>query len=130
MGVRFNIDKDKIELILEYNFSVDDVIQKADRAISQTVSPLPILVDTTNSYEIKPEEDLEKFAKYLGTKKDHIVPRLAILVSHAVRFGIGRQVGAYLEYHGIESEPFYDKVEALNWLSEKGCDYAGRDKNL
>jgi predicted neutral ceramidase superfamily lipid hydrolase len=119
MGVRFNIDKDKIELILEYNFSVDDVIHTADDAISQTVSPLPILVDTTNSYETKPQEDLEEFANYLGTKREHIVPRVAILVSHEVRFGIGRQVGAYLELNDIENKPFYDKVEALDWLSEK-----------
>ncbi len=119
MNVRFNIDKDKIELILENNFLVDDVIHVADIAISQTDSPLPLLVDVTHSNELKSGEELKKFADFLGRKKDYIVPRVAVLVSQVVRFGTGRQVGTYLELCGIDSRPFYDRLEALKWLSKR-----------
>ena len=116
MSVRFNIDKDKIELVLEKEFSVDDVIHAADSAISQSDSPLPLLVDVTNSNELKSGDELKKFADFLGSKKEHIVPKLAILVANIGRFGTGRQVGTYLEFCGIESNPFYDKDKALLWL--------------
>ena len=119
MGVKYNIDNEKIELFLENNFSIDDVINSTQKALDQITSPLPILVDVSHSAELKTAEELNKFANFLSHQKDKIVPRLAIVVAQAVRYGTGRQVGAYLEMRDIENKPFYDRSQAIAWLLGK-----------
>ena len=119
MGVRFNIDNEKIEVVLENNFSVDDAISVVEDAISQISSPLPLLADVTHSTELNPAQDLERFADFLGKKRNNFGPRVAILVAHKVRYGTGRQIGAHFGMHDIDSHPFYDKTQALKWLLEE-----------
>ena len=119
MSVKYNIDNDKIELLLENSFSIDEVLSTTQEALNKITSPLPILVDVTRSEELKSGQELEKFAQFLRSNKDKITPRLAIVVAQAVRYGTGRQVGAHLEMGGIVSKPFYDKNQALVWLLGK-----------
>ncbi len=119
MSVKYNIDNDKIELLMEDSFSIDEILSTIQEALNEITSPLPILVDVTRSEELKSGQELEKFAQFLRSKKDKITPRLAIVVTQTVRYGTGRQVGTYLEMCGIESKPFYDKNQALVWLLGK-----------
>jgi hypothetical protein len=119
MSVKYTIDNEKIELLLENNFSIGEVVSSTQKALNKTTSPLPILVDVSHSAELKSVEELEKFVDFLNQNKDKIVPRLAIVVAQPVRYGTGRQIGVYLETAGIESKPFYDRNQALAWLFGK-----------
>jgi hypothetical protein len=116
MGVEYRVDDQKIEIILGENYSVGEVIDATERALEQAHKPLPILVDVTKSTEYQKEGALAQYADFLSTQHALIVPRLALVVAQAVRYGIARQLGAYLELKGIESLPFYDRDQAIHWL--------------
>lgn len=116
MGVNFIVDEDKIELKLENEYTHLDVIKGLSKALDSISYPVPILVDVTKSSELKDTEELSAFAKYLAGRRKEIIPRLAVVVGEEVRYGIARQLGAYLELGDIKAMPFYDRSQAIEWL--------------
>jgi hypothetical protein len=116
MGVRFIVDDEKLELKLENEYTHIDVIDALSKALDMTTQPLPVLVDVTKSYELKDTHELSVFARFLAGRREEIVPRLAVVVSQEIRYGIARQLGAYLEMGGIKARPFYERDQAMDWL--------------
>lgn len=116
MGVNFIVDDEKIELKLENQYTHNEVIDALSKALEIAPHPLPILVDVTDSSELKDAEELSAFARFLAGRRVDIVPRLAVVVSQEIRYGIARQLGAYLEMAGVKAKPFYDRNQAMDWL--------------
>ena len=118
MSVKYKIDSEKIEILFKNNFSIADLLDTVQKALDQTSTPLPILVNSSNSTEIKSEEQLLEFVRFLSQNKEKIVPRIAIYAIQTVRYGTARQIGTYFEMDGIKSEAFYNRNDAINWLLE------------
>ena len=116
MSVNCKIDSEKIEILFENNFSLSEMITAVQEALDQAKKPLPILINASNSTDMKSEVEIREFSKFLNRNKSRFIPRIAILVVQEVRYGTARQIGAFFEMGGIESEPFYSRDDAIVWL--------------
>ncbi len=75
-----------------------------------------VLINVTDSEEIPPLEVIEQISSILSGGRKKLGSRIAIVVAQTVRYGRARQLGMLLEYAGIQSQPFYDRKTAVEWL--------------
>ncbi|UCD25029.1 MAG: hypothetical protein JSW51_03655 [Gemmatimonadota bacterium] len=74
------------------------------------------MINVTDSEEIPALDVIRLIAATLNANSDKVATRLAVLLANEVRYGRARQLGVLLEAGGIESEPFYEKEAAVEWL--------------
>ena len=75
-----------------------------------------LLIDVTASDTLPPSQALRGIAKIIAQRAEKLRGRMAVLVAHEVRYGLARQLGAWLEQDGIDVRPFHDRDEAITWL--------------
>ena len=121
MGIRHLIENDTVEVIVDGQFALEELLEGFRQMLADEKLPSRalILINVTESKILPPSQVIEQIATLLGTKRDRLGNRLAVLVSHTVRFGIARQLGAFLENSDINAQPFYDRKTAIEWLQCK-----------
>ena len=118
MAVTFRVEPDHLELKLVGPVALDDVIANLDAGLQQPAveAPVRLLIDVTASELVPDQDGLRRIATLISTDFASREGRVAVLVAEELRFGLARQIGAYLENHGIAARPFWERSAALSWL--------------
>ena len=127
MGISTEVMDDYTEVIVRDQVSPEELFSGFDRALSlnKENTGLPVahgsnlLINVTESEVLPPISVIERVAGIIAHAHGGFTGRVAILVSQKVRYGRARQLGVFLAEHGITSEPFYVRDEALIWLKNK-----------
>ena len=80
----------------------------------------PLLIDVSASETLPPGEALQAIASILATSCDRLGARIAVLVATPVRYGLARQLGAWLDPCGLSVRPFHERAAAVEWLRGVG----------
>ena len=118
MGILHRIDGNIVEIIVAGHFSIDELLTGFSLMLEDEHLPSNslVLVNVTDSEEIPPFEVIKQISLILSAGREKIGSRIAILVANTVRYGRARQLGMLLEYAGLQSQPFYDRKTAVEWL--------------
>ena len=118
MGILHRIDGDIVEIIVAGHFSIDELLTGFRLMIEDEHLPPNslVLINVTDSEEIPPFEVIKQISMILSAGSKKLGSRIAIVVAQTVRYGRARQLGMLLEYAGLQSQPFYDRKTAVEWL--------------
>ncbi|MGC1454484.1 MAG: hypothetical protein WA946_04780 [Nitrospirota bacterium] len=118
MGILHRIDGDIVEIIVAGHFSIDELLTGFRLTIEDEHLPPNslVLINVTDSEEIPPFEVIKQISMILSAGSKKLGSRIAIVVAQTVRYGRARQLGMLLEYAGLQSQPFYDRKTAVEWL--------------
>lgn len=118
MSVSHNIKGNIAVINIEGHFTLDELLDGFRQTLNDNdlKQNTHIMINGSKSKELPPTEILLKISEILCEGKDKFSCRLAILVSQNVRFGMARQLGAFLDSHNVSTRPFYDHDEAVEWL--------------
>jgi hypothetical protein len=118
MGILHRIDGDIVEIIVAGHFSIDELLNGFRLMIEDEHLPPNslVLINVTDSEEIPPFEVIKQISMILSAGSKKLGSRIAIVVAQTVRYGRARQLGMLLEYAGLQSQPFYDRKTAVEWL--------------
>lgn len=118
MGILHRIDGDIVEIIVAGHFSIDELLTGFRLMIEDEHLPPDslVLINVTDSEEIPPFEVIKQISMILSAGSKKLGSRIAIVVAQTVRYGRARQLGMLLEYAGLQSQPFYDRKTAVEWL--------------
>lgn len=122
MGITHQINEDIVEIIVQGQLTIEELLSGFRRVLADDDLPRQarVLINVTASDVIPSVEAMHRIAAVLCSRRERVAPRLAVLVTHAVRFGKARQLGAMLEFEGLAVQPFYDRSQALLWLLGDG----------
>lgn len=122
MAVTFRVLEDHIELRPVGAVTVDDVIEQLNAALldPSVAEPVRLLIDVTESKLVPDQNGLRRIATIIAADFDSRDGRVAVLVAEKLRFGMARQIGAYLEGSGIRARPFWELAAAASWLQTGG----------
>ncbi len=118
MGILHRIDGDIVEIIVAGHFSIDELLTGFRLMIEDEHLPPDslVLINVTDSEELPPFEVIKQISMTLSAGSKKLGSRIAIVVAQTVRYGRARQLGMLLEYAGLQSQPFYDRKTAVEWL--------------
>jgi hypothetical protein len=118
MGILHRTDGDIVEIIVAGHFSIDELLTGFRLMIEDEHLPPNslVLINVTDSEEIPPFEVIKQISMILSAGSKKLGSRIAIVVAQTVRYGRARQLGMLLEYAGLQSQPFYDRKTAVEWL--------------
>jgi hypothetical protein len=118
MGILHRTDGDIVEIIVAGHFSIDELLAGFRLMIEDEHLPPNslVLINVTDSEEIPPFEVIKQISMILSAGSKKLGSRIAIVVAQTVRYGRARQLGMLLEYAGLQSQPFYDRKTAVEWL--------------
>ena len=119
MSVSYNFHEDIAEIIFSGQFSDDEVLQQFEAMTGDPdLSPTShMLLNVTASGEMKSQDALRPFAAVIASVCETLSGRVAFLVAQTVHYGMARQFGVLLEGYGLECNVFYDRDEAVRWLT-------------
>ena len=106
------------EISFVNNFTAEEAFKAFVGSFSVVTTPSNVLMDVTRSGEMYTMNEFERLANLFMSNKDKLKGSIAILVAQEVRYGIARQACAAMEGFGFRASPFYDRQEALEWLSQ------------
>lgn len=101
------------------SFSQMDVVAvfKAASKDPQNIPPKNMLIDITRSKVARTQNEVVELSDLFGELRRKIGIKAAVLVADPLHFGIGRMVSSMVERHGILVDVFYDRKEALKYLT-------------
>jgi hypothetical protein len=122
MGILHRIDGDIVEIIVAGHFSIEELLTGFSLMIEDDHLPSNalVMINVADSEEIPPLDVIEQISLILSGGSKKLGSRLAIVVAQTVRYGRARQLGMLLECAGIQSQPFYDRKTAMEWLHAEG----------
>ncbi|MGD8367808.1 MAG: STAS/SEC14 domain-containing protein [Desulfobacterales bacterium] len=121
MALNFTVD-DGILVIQgggNWNFGeMKKTLKEAVRALGDRRAA-GVLFDDRNSGFTGHHEDFNDMARFRKMLADRIGTKMAVVVSDDLHFGLARMSSAIHSFYGIDIEPFRDREEARQWLSEQ-----------
>lgn len=118
MAVSYRIDEDLVEIVVVGEVTVDDVIGQIHASVQDPDlrPPTHLLLNVTESELLPHKEDVPRLAAALAAVQHQMGGRIAVLVAHPVRFGLARQISAFLRGDGVQLMPFLEREQACLWL--------------
>jgi len=100
-------------------FSSEELAEAVRAALDDPAARLPLAVlwDNRGSEESVPQEELRRRVERIADRPDRIAPRVAMVVSDPLHFGLARVGASYAENRGIRVEIFSDLESARAWLT-------------
>ena len=77
------------------------------------------IIDIRDSESERTHEEIRQIAKLLGEQRGKTGDRLAVVVSDALHYGLGRMFAAYAEFRDLSVEVFTNLEDANRWLEAK-----------
>jgi hypothetical protein len=128
MGVRYTISGDLLTLCLEGQFDTAELFRVGHEARTDPLLPRPfrLLFDLTESKASAAHREIIERVGELARYKGEFVPRIAVLVSDNLHYGLTRVHEGYASHEEISIKPFGCRSEALAWIDHGGTDPSGR----
>lgn len=120
MSVTFQVKDDIAEINIVGQCEPDELCGGFQNLLaSEELTPnTHMLVNVGDSDTLPPPEAIERIAFIIGSGREKFSKRVSVFVTKEVRFGLARQLSAYLDSFDLVARPFYDHQDALDWLRE------------
>jgi hypothetical protein len=106
-----------VELVITGEAAVSDIVAHLEEDRSGQ-DPQPLLINVGESAILPQSVELRRIGQAIVCRQGEVCPPVAVFVTQAVRFGLARQLGAFLESAGVELRPFTDREAAIAWLTD------------
>jgi hypothetical protein len=118
MGVRYELSSSLIHVTMDGHFDASEVLEVGREALSDSglERGSNLLVDFRQSEEVATGEDIFRRIQLLSESRDILGPRIALLVTRSVHFGLARMAELYGESHGLTIHVFTEEDAALEWV--------------
>lgn len=116
MSFTVNLEKDIAFVTLEGDFNVSELTDLFRRIRDENPNKLNFLYDIRNWYHPITIEEINFFIKSFPPRFEN--PRVAIVASKPVHFGLGRVVSGHAEFEGYNVLVTYEYEAALDFLRE------------
>ena len=122
MGVSYRSVDGRAELEVVGPVTTEDVRESLHAALAQPdiAVPVQLLIDVTHSELVPDQDGLRSIASLIAADFGERGGRVAVHVAEELRFGLARQIGAFLESYDINARPFWERLEAESWLAAAG----------
>ena len=122
MPLEYRVEPDLLVVVAkeEYDFAeVRDVFERAirDPALRK---PASVLIDARDSRQNPPVSEMEATARFAHGLRPSIGPRIAVVVSGSLRYGLGRMLALLTEPSGYDMQVFRDLDAADAWIRKGG----------
>ncbi len=118
MAVEYRFEDSYVRFILAGSFDTDEI-----KAGAEKLGPDPgfrpnlnVLVDNRPSGVVARTEDIRERVQYLANVRDALGPRVAILVSSTVHYGLARMASFLGDSWQLNIEVFTSERHAIDWL--------------
>ncbi len=108
-----------LEVSASGDYSMQDIQHQIEAILREHVGSdrRSLMIDASHSEHSPSAEELHAVADFASTLLDRIDPRIALVVSNDLRFGLGRMLEVYGGEFGLEFKVFRHRLEALSWLT-------------
>jgi hypothetical protein len=119
-GVRWWLEDRVLVVRTGEHFTTQDLTQAFMEAVQSTVfdGPLPVLFDNRHSAERATGQEIRARAERIGAHPQLFGPRIAVVVSDALHYGLARMGGSFAEPAGLDVQVFQTPDEAMAWLRD------------
>jgi hypothetical protein len=119
MAAEYKFEDGYIRITLSGSSSSDDIeSQAAEIARDPASRPnLNLLLDHRSSTVVAGSDDIRERVEYLASIREHLGPRVAVLVSTTVHYGLARMANLLGDSRKLNIEVFKDEREAIDWLN-------------
>ena len=120
MSVTYTIQDDIAEIKVEGQCTPEELFGGFRNLLAseELTGNTHLLINVGESETLPPPEVIERIAFTIGAGREKFSRRVSVYVTHQVRFGLARQLSAYLDSFDLIARPFYDLPEAVDWLRE------------
>jgi hypothetical protein len=125
MGVSYVYDDDMLVIVGESDYTTQEVKEIFLAAISnpRTTPETLALIDIRGCEATRTRDEVIALVDFLGSKREHLPARCAVVVASDLRFGFSRLASAHFEEYGIEVRVFRDIDLARQWLKAGALDF-------
>jgi hypothetical protein len=118
MGVRYRLAGKVVHVTMDDHFDTSEVLQVGAEALShpEFVQGSNVVIDFRESQEVATGEEIFQRIQFLSEAGDLLGPRIALVVTRPVHFGLARMAELYGESCGLTLRVFNDEQDALDWV--------------
>ena len=118
MALEYRFEDDYIRLILGGEFGSGDIKAQAEQiSLDPAFRPnLNLLVDNRPSTVVAGPDEIRERVEYLASIREHLGPRVAVLVSSTVHYGLARMANLLGDSRALNIEVFTEEQQAIDWL--------------
>lgn len=126
----WSVDQGVLVLCTGAHFTTADLVAAfmAGVKANPELTTVPVLFDNRGSAEAASPAEIRLRAERLAAYAEVTVPRLAVLVSDELHYGLGRVASIYAGLAGLSVAVFGDADEAMAWL--RGAEAGGAPRPL
>lgn len=119
MPIRSFVEPTRIHVVAEGDHTFAEVVSAFETAIAAAPRRLPVLVDARESTANPPFEELRSTALFADRIADKIGPRIAIVVTGTLRYGLARMLSMLGSVNSsLHYGTFREMQSAEAWLAE------------
>lgn len=120
MGVRYQLTENVVYVTMDGHFDTNEVLEVGAKALSDPgfVRGSNVLIDFRESQEVATGEEIFRRIQFMSEAGDLLGPRIALVVTRPVHFGLARMAELYGESRGLTLQVFNDQKHALDWVSD------------
>lgn len=120
MPLSYQFEGSLLHVVVEGTYEFADVEKLFQAACADPAYPERafVLVDGRQSEANPSADDMQQMVRLAASMGARLGPRVALVVTRDLHFGLGRMLGAFGERHGLRFETFRDLEEARAWLIE------------